>query len=77
MDAAAINVDARESDLQSLTAERITESLSRQGLRTDARQTAGWDPVVNLDGEPMWGLFFTLALCAIGLELLLLGWWRR
>lgn len=77
IDAAAINVDPREGNLASLSAERVSESLSRQGLRTDTRQTAGWDSVLNLDGEPMWGLFFTLALCAIGLELLLLGWWKR
>jgi hypothetical protein len=75
--AAAVNLDPRESDLRRVTAEQLTDRLRGQGVQTETAATTGWDPVLNLEGRPLWGTFFVTALCAIGAELLLLGWWRK
>ncbi len=72
--AAAANLDPRESDLTPLTVEEITTSLSRGGRLVETARGGGIAP---LRGEPLWGSFFGLALLAIGLELLLLGLWRK
>jgi len=74
---AAVNLAPQESDLKRVSAERLTDRLRGQGVQTETAAATGWDPVLNLDGHPLWGTCFVVALCAIGVELLLLGWWKR
>lgn len=75
--AAAVNLDARESDLARLSTEQIVSALRGRGVVAGGQSNAGWEPVLDLAGRPMWGAFLTAALAAIGIELLLLGLWRR
>lgn len=73
----AVNVDSRESDLRRLTTDDIAQSLSGRGVAVEQQAGAGWEPILDLAGRPMWGEFLVVALIAIGLELFLLGLWRR
>jgi hypothetical protein len=75
--AAAINLDPRESDLRRIEADRLTQQLRGQGIQTETASASGWEPVLDLQGRPLWGSFFVAALCAIGLELFLLGLWKH
>lgn len=73
----AVNLDPRESDLTRVSVERLTERLRGQGVQTVTASATSWELVLNLEGRPLWGACFVAALCAIAVELLLLGWWRR
>lgn len=75
--ATAVNVDPRESDLRRLSPDDIARSLSGRGVAVEQQVAAGWEPILDLAGRPMWGEFLVVALVAIGLELFLLGLWRR
>jgi hypothetical protein len=76
--AAAINLDPRESDLKRLDVARLAERFQVHGIHTEtAAVSAGFEPVLNLTGRPLWGTCFVIALTAIGAELLLLGLWRK
>lgn len=77
VDAVVFAIDERESDLSRLPAADVEQAFSAAG-RLVARAVAEADETVPpLRGRPLWGEFFAAALAAIGLELLLLGWWRR
>ncbi len=75
--AAAINLDPRESDLRRLPAERLAERLRGQGIVTETSAASGADKILDLEGHPLWGSLLLAAACAIGIELFLLGLWRR
>ncbi|MFV0445715.1 MAG: BatA domain-containing protein [Planctomycetaceae bacterium] len=71
----AVGLDPRESDLQRIRAQDLERHLQLAGADVIAgvNSPAG----ETLRGRPLWGEFLTAALAAIGLELFLLGWWRR
>jgi hypothetical protein len=75
--AMAVNLDPRESDLSRVSTEQVVAALSGRGIAAGTQSSASWEPVFDLAGRPMWGEFLTVALVAIGIELLLLGLWRR
>ena len=75
--AVSINIDPRESDLRRMDSTRLSERMVAQGINSEMQQAAGWDPILNLEGRPLWGSMFAAALCMIGLEMFLLGLWRR
>jgi hypothetical protein len=75
--AVSVNIDPRESDLERMDPRRLSERMAAQGIESDLQQVAGWEPMLNLEGRPLWGSMFVAALCAIGLEMFLLGLWRR
>jgi len=75
--ALVLNLDPRESDLRRLPVEDFVGALRGQGISTQSRSVAGFSPVLNIEGRPLWGTFFLAALCAIGLELFLLGLWKH
>ena len=76
VDAVAAALDPRESDLERLAAAEIEARLAATGVAV-AAQADQPGTLPPLRGRPLWGSFLTTALVAIGLELLLLGWWRR
>ncbi len=74
---AAVNVDGREGDLRRMSREAIVERL-RTGQSDpvihDVQQTG---PILRLRGYPMWPWSVLAAMVAVGLELILLGIWKR
>lgn len=76
VDAVAIAIDERESDLSRLPAAEVQRAFASAGLSV-ASPTSAEETIPPLRGRPLWGECFAAALAAIALELLLLGWWRR
>jgi hypothetical protein len=76
IDAIAVAVDERESDLERIDAQALADRLNGEG-HVSATASAGTHDAAPLRGQPLWGGFLAAAMIAIGLELLLLGWWRR
>jgi hypothetical protein len=75
--AAAVNIDPRESDLSVATPsieDRLKPSEAANSTRVMRISNSG---SLDLEGRPLWGACFTLAMGAIAMELLLLGVWRR
>ena len=75
--ARAVNLSPRESDLRRLELGPVEQSLVASGVTVLSSSDDSSSPVGRIRGEPLWGRFFTGALCLIGLELFLLGLWRR
>jgi hypothetical protein len=76
VDAVAVAIDERESDLSRLPAAEVQRAFASAGLSVASPATSE-ESIPPLRGRPLWGEFFAAALAAIALELLLLGWWRR
>lgn len=74
--ALAVALDEREGDLARLSAAEVERSLQvlGEGVAIEPLSRSNDSP---LRGRPLWGAFLTASLCAIGLELFLLGLWRR
>jgi hypothetical protein len=75
VEAVAAGLDDRESDLERIRAADIEQRFAATGTVVATASAEGDRP--PLRGRPLWGEFFAVALAAIGLELFLLGWWRR
>ncbi len=73
----AVNVDPRESDLRRLEAGALLMRLQASGMTARLHDAAGQDPVLNLRGLPLWGWMIAAAMLMLGVEMLLLGWWKR
>ena len=76
LEAVAVGLDERESDLTRIASTDIEARLGVTGGVVTADGSSD-GTVLELRGRPLWGEFFAAALVAIGLELFLLGWWRR
>jgi hypothetical protein len=74
--AMAVNLDARESNLERVSAADVERRLKASGALVQHAAAAD-EEVLSLRGRPLWGSFFAAALFCIGTELLLLGLWRR
>jgi hypothetical protein len=74
---AAINLDPREGDLRRIDRQALLAELERQGLALDTAPLEGFQPAVDLRGDPLWGFMLAAAMAALGAELLCLAWWRR
>ncbi|MCA9054673.1 MAG: hypothetical protein KDA75_12600, partial [Planctomycetaceae bacterium] len=72
----AATIDEHESDLSRLAPAEVEQRLSATGhVMTESRHLE--HGAAPLRGRPLWGAFFAAALTAVGLEMFLLGWWRR
>lgn len=75
---AAVNLDPLESDLRPMDVGVIVTQLERSGSGLAIH--AGRDSTEALaaqQGRPIWGWALLVALGVMGLEMALLGWWRR
>ena len=77
VDTVAIGVDPRESDLARVQRTELLARLDAAGVQLDLREMDDWDPLVEMRGQQVWGWFVLAAMCAMGLELLCLGIWKR
>jgi hypothetical protein len=72
----AVNLDPRESDLRRVPADQVYEALSGAGAGVAGRAgEAG--PVLGLRGKVVWGWLVVIAMTCLGLEMGLLGYYRR
>jgi hypothetical protein len=76
-DVAAVNVEGREGDLQRFSKEQLQKSFSHSGGVVDVHQVTDGNVKMRPNGRPMWGWLMWLAMLVIGVELALLGIWRR
>jgi hypothetical protein len=75
--AAALNIDARESNLERIDRETLLASLGKSSTKLSLESAAGWEPLANLRGRPLWGWCLATTMCAFGIEMFLLGYWKR
>jgi len=71
-----INIDPRESDLRRITADELQASLNT----LDANPVAGLSQNIgayDVHGRALWGWALAGALGLLGIEMTLLGYWRR
>jgi hypothetical protein len=74
---AAVNVDARESNLERIDRESLLGCFGMKATKLALEGAEGWEPLANLRGRPLWGWCLTTTLAAFGIELFLLGYWKR
>jgi hypothetical protein len=77
LDVAAVNVDGRESDLQRFASEQLQKSFAAADGVVDVSQVTDANVGMRPHGRPLWGWLMGLAMFVIGVELTLLGFWRR
>jgi len=82
VEVAGVNLDQREGDLRRVTAAEIEQRFSESGAAVQHLGGSGamgstWDGSLPLRGSQLWGEFLTVALICFGMELFLLGLWRR
>ena len=75
--AVAVNLDKRESDLRRLEAATLTEALRHQGADVAVLESDDRHAVLDTQGRPFWGAMLAAALLVLGIELALLGYWKR
>ena len=75
--AAAINVDARESDLRRIDITTLMSHFESKGIGYEVGNAASWGPLFSSSGHPFWGSCFVTAMCVVAVELFLVGLWRR
>ena len=74
---AALNVDPRESNLERIDRESLLRCFDMSGTRSAVQSAEGWEPLANLRGRPLWGWCLASTMAAFGIEMLLLGYWKR
>jgi hypothetical protein len=74
---AAVNLDAREGDLRRASPAVLAEHLTGEELMVEFRDQQQEGPVLHVRGRPMWWWFVLAAMAAVGLELVVVGIWRR
>ncbi|MBI1373191.1 MAG: VWA domain-containing protein [Phycisphaera sp.] len=84
----AANVDARESDLRAMPTDSINDRITGIGVRVDVAGNA-IDPGSadgrstrratgdEREGRPLWPWLIAAACVLLGVEMALIGWWRR
>ncbi len=77
IDSSAVNLDPAESNLQTLSAEELQTALNQGSISADRLTEARWTQPLDLEGRPLWGWMIVVAMTLAGLEMSLLGWWRR
>lgn len=75
--AAAFHIDPRESDPQALTPSGIVSHFQNIPSATTPPLGTTTGTLSGAEGHPFWGSCVGAAMCLIGLELLLIGIWRR
>ncbi len=74
---AALNIDARESNLERIDRDALLRCFDMNGTRLTLQSADGWEPLANLRGRPLWGWCLASTMAAFGIELFLLGYWKR
>ncbi len=72
----AVNLDPRESDLRRITADELIAALQPQTPGTQT-QNANTAPGLDPRGRDLWGWLLVAAMVFMGIEMALLGYWRR
>lgn len=75
--AAGINVDPAESDLSRIGREELLACFGEGELASNVETVAGFSPTIGNEGRPLWGWMLLAGMCVFGVELLLVGLWRR
>lgn len=71
-----VNIDPKESDLRRISADALRSALHTTDVEADI-QHAGVGPALQLHGKALWGWLLLGALTMFGVEMALLGYWRR
>jgi aerotolerance regulator-like protein len=74
---AALNVDPRESNLERIDRESLLHCFDMKATKPSLETAEGWEPLANLRGRPLWGWCLATTMAALGIELFLLGYWKR
>lgn len=77
MATAALNLDPRESNLERIDREPLLHCFDRKGAKLSLQDADGWEPLANMRGRPLWGWCLASTMVAFGIEMFLLGYWRR
>lgn len=74
---ASVNLDVRESDLRTVDEAVVRERLWSDGVALEVHGLGDDGPALSVRGTPLWPATLTLAMAVLGLELILLGVWKR
>jgi hypothetical protein len=74
---AALNIDSRESNLERIDRDSLVGCFNGSGTRLTLQSAAGWEPLANLRGRPLWGWCLASTMALFGVELFFLGYWKR
>lgn len=77
IDAVAVNLDPRESELTTLPLESFRGGQTNPGLHLAGPSGDAWQRPIDLRGQPLWGMMVLAAMAALGIESGLLAWWRQ
>lgn len=72
----AVNIDPRESDLRRVSADEIRLALRGEGGQPGVEHSTGGAGLA-IHGEALWGWWLLIGLGLLGLEMGLVGYWRR
>lgn len=76
--ALAVNLDPRESDLRRADAAAVAATFKRGQTAADVIAAGSRDTdALQLRGKPLWPWLVMAAMAALGVELLLLAWWKE
>ena len=75
--AAGMNIDPRESDLSRIGRDEVLACFGDGGLAENPEGSDRFSPLVSREGKPLWGWMLMCGMGVFGLELFLVGWWRR
>ncbi|MEZ6193116.1 MAG: BatA domain-containing protein [Phycisphaerales bacterium] len=73
---AAVNTDPRESDLRRVTADELIAALQPRTPGPPTQNTNAGQ-ALNLRGRDLWGWLLFAAMVFLGIEMALLGYWKR
>lgn len=73
---AAVNTDPRESDLRRIMADDLIAALQPHAPGSQTQNTST-GPALDLRGRELWGWMLLTAMVLLGIEMALLGYWRR
>ncbi len=73
----AVNVDGRESDLRPIDPKRLAGRFADSTLVVETRGASVDDTLLSLRGYPLWGWAMVVAMTALVVELVCIGWWKR
>jgi hypothetical protein len=74
---AAVNLDGREGDLRRMDEQTLRDRLENDRSTVQVKSSQSEGPILNVRGRPLWPWCVLAAMILVGLELALLGVWKR
>jgi hypothetical protein len=74
---AAVNLEGREGDLRRMDEQTLRDHLENDRCTIQVKNAQSRGAILNVRGRPLWSWCVLAAMVFVGLELMLLGIWKR